>query len=60
MTPRQADRIIKNGQPVTVRNEWFGETFTATFIRRDRRSIYCADGGVYDRADLTILTKPNK
>lgn len=54
ITPRIADRLIRNGRPVTVTNERYRETFTTTFVKRDKYSIYSADGGVYDRKELTI------
>lgn len=60
MSIRQADKIILANVPVTVRNTVYGETFTRTFTRRDRYSIYSNDGGVYDRAELEILTTPTK
>ena len=40
MTPREADKIIKAGKPVTVHHSYFNETFTAIFTKRDRSSIY--------------------
>ncbi len=56
MTPKQADKIIRDGQPVTVRSIEYGDRFIATFTERDRRSITSHDGGIYDRADLEIVT----
>jgi|PlaIllAssembly_1097288.scaffolds.fasta_scaffold110950_3 hypothetical protein len=53
MTPRQADRIIKAGLPVRVRDR-YGDEWTATFVRRDRWSIY-TETGSYDRGDLVLL-----
>lgn len=55
MSPREADRIIRSGQPVTVRNEHYDETFTAEFVRRDRWNLYTADGGIYDRTELQVV-----
>jgi hypothetical protein len=55
MTTRQADQIIRKGQPVTVRDTHFNEVFTTTFVRRDRWHLYTAKGGVYERGDLTLL-----
>ncbi len=52
MTPTQADRIIKAGVPVTVRDK-YGDVFTRTFTARDRRMIDSSDGGRFERADLT-------
>ena len=57
MTPREADKIIKAGKPVTVHSEDFNETFTAVFTNRDRRNIYADYGGKFDRADLVIVAK---
>lgn len=55
MTSAQADRIIKQQVPVTVRSTFYGEVFTALFVERDRRTISSATGGKYDRADLVIV-----
>ena len=57
MTTRQADRIIKREQPVTVHNTRYNETFTALFLRRDRYLIY-SKNGVFERADLELLPEP--
>ena len=54
MTTQQADKIIKSGKPTIVHNEFYRETFSAVFVRRDRRLIYSADGGVFERADLQL------
>ena len=54
MTPKQADKIILQAKPVTVHNARWDETFTTTFIRRDRYSIYSVDGGVFDRGELEV------
>lgn len=60
MTPREADRIIKKGQPVWVRS-YLNDVFEAVFVRRDRRNIYTADGGTFSRDDLQILpTEPDE
>jgi len=68
MTPRQADKVIKAGLPVTVRDN-YGDTFTARFTRRDRWNIWTdgaevpplapnqshlGDPRQYDRTDLTL------
>lgn len=55
MTPKQADKLIKLGQPVTVRNETFNETFTATFVSRDRHTISTEDGGLFERDELEVV-----
>ena len=54
MTTKQADKVIADRKPVTVRSKHFNETFTAVFVSRDRFSIRTVDG-VYDRSDLTIV-----
>lgn len=54
MTPKQADKIIAAGAPVTVRHV-SGETFTKVFTARDRRGIESSDGGKFERADLEIV-----
>ncbi len=54
MTPQQADRIIKAGIPVTVRDA-YGDVFTRVFTARDRRMIDSASGGRFERSDLTII-----
>ena len=55
MTPSKADQIIKDASQVTVYNRVFGETFTKTFITRDRFNITSSDGNIYDRAELKIV-----
>lgn len=57
MTPRQADKIIKAGKPVTVTNAKYGETFTAIFIKRDRTCIESADGGKFHRDHRSTSAK---
>ena len=58
MTPRQADQIIKLNKPVTVHNTNYNETFTVTFIKRDRFNIHTSTGGVFDRSELVIVDPP--
>lgn len=53
MTPRQADKLIKSGQPVELR--MYGEVFVAVIVRRDRWNIYLADGAVMDRGDCEVI-----
>ena len=55
MTPRDADKIIKYGKPVTVHNTHFDETFTKVFVKRTRYLIMSADGGVFERDELEIV-----
>ena len=57
MTPRQADAVIKADRPITVQNTKYGETFTATFVSRDRYDLYTDTGSVYDRGELTIISR---
>lgn len=56
MTTKQADRIIKAGNIVVVRNAKYDDLFAALFVQRDRFNIYDGDGRVYDRAELEIVT----
>ena len=55
MTPREADRIIRLGVKVQVKDKYSSETFWAVFVRRDRRHIETADGGLFERIDLEIV-----
>ena len=57
MTPSQADRIIRNATLVTVRSEQYDETFQAVFVSRDRRTITSSKNGLFDRADLKIVSE---
>jgi hypothetical protein len=61
MTPRQADKIIKGGQPVLVRGR-YNDLFQFTATSRDRRRIegtYTVQGevcvGSFDRGDLQLV-----
>ena len=54
MTPKQADKLIKSGQPVELRS-MYGEVFVAVIVRRDRWNIYLADGAVMDRSDCEVI-----
>ena len=55
MTPKQADKLIREGKPVTVHNAHFDETFVAVFVSRTRRTITSQDGGIFDRSELEIM-----
>jgi transcription elongation GreA/GreB family factor len=55
MTPREADKVIKRGQPVTVKHAESGETFTILIIKRDRWSVATDNGGLYSRDDLIVI-----
>ena len=55
MTITEANRIIKNGNEVTVHNTVYNEVFTAVFVGRDRHSIFSASGGVFSRDELDIM-----
>ena len=57
MTPRQADKIIKEGKPVKVYNRVYLETFEAVFVKRGRYLIESEQGGLYDRADLELIAE---
>ena len=63
MTPAQADKAIKTGKTIQVRDA-FGSQFSLKIISRDRRCIegvYQCDGKSYDgkfhRCDLTIISE---
>ena len=63
MTPKQADKIIKAGKPVTFHNSSYNETFTGTPISRNRWDINIqyttpnntTQTGIFDRGDLEII-----
>jgi hypothetical protein len=57
MKTSDADRIIKSGKTVRVRSEFWNEEFDLTPVSRDRHNIRSSDDGLYDRADLTIVTE---
>jgi len=59
MTPRKASAIVASGQPATVHNADYGETFTAIFVRKTRWDIISKSGGVYDRASLEVVEWPS-
>ena len=63
MTPKQADRLIKSNQEVTVTDR-YGDTFTIQFTRRDRWSIYGVDidgfSASFDRGELAVVTPSNQ
>ena len=56
MTTRQADKLIKDGKPVTLHNSFYGETFTVTLASRDRWNVRTTCGAVLDRGELEIVT----
>jgi len=60
MTPKQADKIIAEGKTITVRSKFYGEEFSARFIKRDRLSIESEDGGRFDRSDLEIIERTER
>ena len=55
MTPRQADRAIKSGKPVTLHNARFNETFVAVIVGRDRYTVTTSTGGRFERNELVML-----
>ena len=55
MTPKQADKLIKAGLPVTVVCAKTREIFTATFVSRDRRCIETSTGGKFHRDELEVV-----
>lgn len=54
MTSKQADKLIRSGEKVTVVNSFYNEEITTVFISQDRHNVYSIDGGKFDRAELTI------
>lgn len=62
MTPQQADKAIRNRQPVVVQDA-FGYTFSITLTKRDSRTVSGVyvdrDGkdqdGKFYRADLRLV-----
>lgn len=57
MTPRQADKLIASGKPVTLFNRFHNETIQEiVLIRRDRRNVYGADGQKFDRGELELAS----
>lgn len=65
MKPREADKAIKSGVPVTVRSKAFNETFVLVIESRNRRTVYGKyrsteseqwfSNGAFDRDDLQIV-----
>lgn len=56
MTPKQADKLIKAGKPVTVRSKHWGDEFTTTFFKHDRWYIY-SEHGEFVLQDLEIVNQ---
>ena len=64
MTPRQADRIIKDGKTVTFFDARFKETFSGTPVHRNGNDLhinYMVNGkcreGVFARDELEIVNQ---
>ena len=55
MTTRQADKLIKDGKPVTIHNTFYCETATVTLVSRDRWNVRTECGMVLDRGELEII-----
>ena len=55
MSPKEADRVIKAGSPITVYNDHFRETLTFIPVSRDRWNIIGSKGEKFDRGELEIL-----
>ncbi len=55
MNTRQADKVIKANSPVTVKHNPSNERFVIHIVKRDRYLLYTADGGVFDRDELTVI-----
>lgn len=57
MTPEKADRIIKLGQPVTVRDTTTNRTFIRIFVKRKERTIRTDQGEAYNITNLQLITE---
>jgi hypothetical protein len=55
MSPKEADKVIKAGKPITVYNDYFRETITFIPVSRDRWNIIGSKGEKFDRGELKIL-----
>lgn len=55
MTPRQADKIIKAGKPVTVETPLADEPHVVLLVSRDRWNVTGLGGGVFDRGDMKLV-----
>lgn len=61
MSPRQADRLIKSGKPVTFHNTHFNETFRGTAVGRDRWNLHIRLANdpnriaILDRGELIVV-----
>jgi len=65
MSPREADKAIKAGVPITVRSKGFNETFILVIESRNRWTVYGKyrsaeseqwfSNGAFDRDDLQIV-----
>jgi hypothetical protein len=61
MSPKEADKVIKAGKPITVYNDYFRETITFIPVSRDRWNIIGSKGEKFDRGELKILKEnPDK
>jgi len=56
VTPKQVDRAIKSGEPVTLHNARYNETFTAVLVSRDRYTVTTSTGGRFERDELQIVS----
>lgn len=57
MTTKEADRLIKTGEPVVVVDPAWGIPFRAVFTSRDRTTI-STDSGKWLRSPLVVLYGP--
>jgi hypothetical protein len=58
MTPRQADKLIKSGQRVTLYNTWFREySANVLLVARERGNVRTDKGQVLSRDEL-VLARP--
>lgn len=55
MTPREADKIIKAGNPVTVTTPPDDEPFDVLIVSQDRWNVTTDHGAKFDRGDMELV-----
>ncbi len=56
MTTKQADKAIKLGEPVKLRNVRYDEIFSVVLVSRDRWTVTTSTGSRFERDELEIVT----
>ena len=54
LSPKQADRLIKSGDIVTLWNHRWNEVWTGVIVSRDRWCINTADGCRFERNEMYL------